>query len=376
MTMENRDGPHAAETDALHLDLGLLHGDGIGPEIVDGTAAIIEAAVKTVPTLSVSWDVLPIGHTALASAGDPIPRSTLDALEGLDAWILGPHDNSSYPESWRGSLSPGGTIRKHFDLYANVRPARAFVSTHALSPQMDLVVVRENTEGFYADRNMYAGSGEFMPTPDVAMAVAVVTRAATTRIAHHAFQLAQLRRKHVTIAHKMNVLAMTTGLFRDVCVEVGRQYPDVDIDEQHIDALAARMASDGDQLDVIVAENMFGDILSDLAGALAGSLGIAPSLNASDSKAMAQAAHGAAPDIAGKNVANPTALIMSSTMLLRWLDKRHTHSALTATADRIDAAVRQVIENGVTTPDLGGSATTGDFVSAVTAVIDGGHTLV
>ena len=159
---------------------------------------------------------------------------------------------------------------------------------------------------------MHVGSGEFMPTPNLAMAVAVVTRRACERIAHEAFRIARSGRGAMTVAHKANVLSMTTGLFRDVCLEVAEQYPDVAVSHHHIDALAAHLVRHGDRFDVIVAETMFGDILSDLTGELAGSIGIAPSLNASEAKAMAQAGHGAAPDIAGLGIANPIATILSS----------------------------------------------------------------
>ena len=230
----------------------------------------------------------------------------------------------AYPEPQRSQLNPSGALRKHFDLYANVRPARAF--GRAVVPDADLVIVRENTEGFYADRNTFAGTGEFMPTPDVAVTMGIITRAAVERIAVTAFELAQRRRKHLTIVHKANVLRLTMGLFRDVCREVGERYPDVVVDDFHIDAMTVHLVRRGGDFDVLVAENMFGDILSDLTGELAGSLGIAPSLNSSDTRAMAQAAHGSAPDIAGRDLANPIAMILSSAMLLDWLASRGSTS--------------------------------------------------
>ncbi len=356
-------------TPPLQLRIGVLPGDGIGPEVVPAAEHIIDAALASQLDVEITWQRLPIGHDAISRYGTPMPSTTLDALDELDAWILGPHDSASYPDQWRTRLTPGGTIRKRFGLFANIRPARALPGTAAVSPRMDLVVVRENTEGFYADRNMHSGSGEFMPTPDLAMAVGVVTRHASERIAHEAFRLARTRRRRVTIAHKTNVLSMTTGLFLDVCLEVSSQYPDVDVDHQHIDALAALLVRQGDAFDVIVTENMFGDILSDLTGELAGSIGSAPSLNTSDTKAMAQAAHGAAPDIAGLGIANPTAVILSSAMLLRCLGARYEYSVLGRTASRIEAAVETVIGQGVCTADLGGTASTAGFIDAVVAAM-------
>ncbi|MFE7423336.1 isocitrate/isopropylmalate dehydrogenase family protein [Rhodococcus sp. NPDC057529] len=349
------------------IRIGVLHGDGIGPEVVSAAVQTVDAALASRSHPAIIWEALPIGHEAIRRHGNPLPTQTLDGLDRLDAWVLGPHDSASYPNRWRTQLPPGGAIRKRFDLFANIRPARTLPTVEARAAGIDLVVVRENTEGFYADRNMHLGSGEFMPTPDVAMAVAVVTRQACERIAHVAFRLAQSRRKRVTIAHKANVLALTTGLFRDVCHEVGAQYPDVEIEDQHIDALAALMVRRGETFDVVLAENMFGDILSDLTGELAGSIGNAPSLNTSDSKAMAQAAHGAAPDIAGTGIANPTAMILSTAMLLRWLGARDELSTLHAAADAIDTSVEATVAAGIRTPDLGGKASTAVFVAALIA---------
>lgn len=338
------------------ITLGVLPGDGIGPEVVAAAVRVTEAAVG-----DVTWRELPIGAAAIDTHGTPLPESTLAQLEHLDGWLLGPHDNASYPA---GFPAPGGMIRKRFDLFANIRPARA-LGVPAACPGMDLVIVRENTEGFYADRNMYAGSGEFMPTPDVALAVAVFTRRACERIAHEAFRLAARRRRSVTIAHKANVLTMTTGLFRDVCLEVGRGYPDIAVRTEHVDALAALLVRTPEAFDVIVAENMFGDILSDLTAELSGSLGMAPSINASATQAMAQAAHGSAPDIAGRDVANPIAMMLSSAMLLRWLGQRRAATQLARAADAIDGAVTAVVDAGVRTRDIGGSATTTEFTDAV-----------
>ena len=174
------------------------------------------------------------------------------------------------------------------------------------------MIARENTEGFYADRNTYAGTGEFMPTADVAICLGVFTRPAVERIARTAFELARRRRNKLTIVHKANVLQLSSGLFKRVCLEVAEGYPDVEVDDFHIDAMTVHLLRRAADFDVVVAENMFGDILSDMAGELAGSLGIAPSINASDDRCMAQASHGSAPDIAGKGLANPIAMILSA----------------------------------------------------------------
>ncbi|MGV0812764.1 isocitrate/isopropylmalate dehydrogenase family protein [Mycolicibacterium boenickei] len=356
--------------DGRVLTLGVLPGDGIGPEIVASATRVAGRALDSV-SVDVQWRELPFGRQAIDEFGTPLPQSTLAELDGLAGWILGPHDNAGYPEQFRGTLSPGGAIRKHYNLFANIRPARALSrSVRAVCPDLDVVIVRENTEGFYADRNMYDGAGEFMPTPDVALAVAVFTRTAGERIAHEAFRLAAARRKSVTIAHKTNVLAKTTGLFRDACLTVATHYPSVEVRGEHIDALAARLVSHPGDFDVIVAENMFGDILSDLAGQLSGSLGMAPSINASHTHAMAQAAHGSAPDIAGRDIANPVAMILSTAMLLRWLaDRDRGTPALRLAAERIEDAVTRTLDAGVGTPDIGGGASTSSFTEQVIAAL-------
>lgn len=368
LSNDGRVNPHRAIThDSTRV--GLLVGDGIGHEIVPATRSVVDTAVAAAGEAPIDWVTLPIGLDAIAEHGTPIPDVTLDALADLDGWVLGPHDSAAYPEEFRGRLTPGGTIRKRFDLFANVRPAQAFSGVRAVVPDMDLVIVRENTEGFYADRNMHTGSGEFMPTPDVALAVAVFTRRACERIAQTACDLAARRRGRVTVVHKANVLTLTTGLFRDVCVEVAEGFPGVRVDTEHVDAMAAHLVRRGGDFDVVVTENMFGDILSDLAGELSGSLGTAPSLNASHTQAMAQAAHGAAPDIAGRNRANPTALMLSAAMLLDWLAARRGRDGLARAAGRIRRAIEQTLAAGVATADLGGLASTAEFTETVGARI-------
>lgn len=354
------------------LPLGVLAGDGIGPEIITAAAQVTERALAAV-SVPVAWRRLTMGAEAITSDGTPLPQRTLDELDSLDAWLLGPHDNAGYPEPFRGELSPGGAIRKRYGLFANIRPARRLSDAiPAVCPELDVVVVRENTEGFYADRNMYDGAGEFMPTPDVAMAIGVFTREACERIAREAFRLAGTRRGSVTVAHKANVLSKTTGLFRDSCLRVSEEYPDVSVRLEHIDALAALVVARPAEFDVIVAENMFGDILSDLTGQLSGSLGMAPSVNASADKAMAQATHGSAPDIAGRNIANPVAMIMSAAMLLDWLARRQHRRPLADAAEMIRHSVTRTLDDGVHTADLGGTSTTTGFTEHLLAVLDAG----
>jgi 3-isopropylmalate dehydrogenase len=356
---------------SMKLRLGLLEGDGIGPEIVPASVEVVDAALESAGVPAIDWVALPLGRQAIDSHGEHTPGDTLAELAQTDGWLLGPHDSASYPEPFRSQLNPSGTIRKHFDLFANIRPAKAFEGARSIVSGTDLVIVRENTQGFYADRNTFAGTGEFMPDANTAIAMGIITRSAVEKIAKVAFDLARQRRSKVTIVHKANVLKLTTGLFRDVCREVAIDYPDVELDDFHIDAMTVHLVRNADRFDVIVTENMMGDILSDLAGEIAGSLGLAPSLNASLDRAMAQAAHGSAPDIAGRGIANPIAMILSSAMLLKWLGARHEEPALVTASELIETGVVDTVRGGTMTSDMGGSTSTSGFGTAVAKTILG-----
>jgi 3-isopropylmalate dehydrogenase len=353
--------------------MGLLQGDGIGPEVVPCAQDCVDAAIAEALGARIEWTSLPFGREAIASHGAAVPEETLVALGGQHAWILGPHDSAAYPEPHRSALNPSGTVRKHFGLYANIRPAISSDGSNAIVHNTDLVIVRENSEGLYSDRNTYAGSGEFMPTPDVAVSHGITTRAATERIADVAFELAMSRRKQVTIVHKANVLKMSSGLFRTVCMEKAKSYPEVQVNEFHIDAMTVHLLRRANEFDVIVTENMFGDILSELAGEIAGSLGTAASINHSGSQAMAQAAHGSAPDIAGTGTANPIATILSSALLLRWMARAYADNRLTVAASRIEDGVAATIRSGQVTSDLGGSSSTRECARAIVASIRNGR---
>lgn len=344
--------------------LGVLKGDGIGPEIVEATLAVLEAVRKPLP-LQFEWLLLPMGWEGIRAAGSALPDSTIQILAACDAWIMGPHDSASYPETERAKRNPSGELRHRFDLYANLRPTRAYPGVACLSPAMDLVIVRENTEGFYSDRNMAWGLGEFMPTPDMALTMGKFSRHASARIAGAAFTLARQRRRKVAIVHKANVLRQAYGLFLEACQEVAKGFPEITVEDYHIDAMAAHLVRRGRDFDVVLTTNMFGDILSDLAGELAGSLGMSPSINAGLDRAMAQAAHGAAPDIAGRGIANPLGMILSGAMLLRWLGGARSDRAAETGAARIEDAVRLALAAGTKTPDLGGTASTAELSSAI-----------
>ncbi|KEP25495.1 isocitrate/isopropylmalate dehydrogenase family protein [Bacillus zhangzhouensis] len=345
--------------------IGVLKGDGIGPEIVQASMCILEAALSQFHESFVEFVECPIGFEAIQSLHqDPVPTSTKDELKKCHGWILGPHDSASYPDIFKERRNPSGELRHTFDLFANIRPSQSLPGVQSLARDVNLVIFRENTEGFYPDRNMYHGVGEWMITPDVAISTGVFTKKAITRIAHAAFQSAMERRQKVTIVHKANVIKLGSGLFLRTCQEVAKAYPQVTVEDVHIDAMAAHLVRRASDFDVIVTENMFGDILSDLTGELVGSLGIAPSLNCNEDQAMAQAAHGSAPDIAGQNIANPIGMILSTVMLCDWLHAKYHDERLKKTAALIERTLHEIMKMNVKTKDLGGNETTTQFTEA------------
>jgi 3-isopropylmalate dehydrogenase len=235
---------------------------------------------------------------------------------------------------------------------------------------MDLVIMRECTEGFYPDRNMHQGSGEFMPVPGVALSVRKITAHACERIARRAFELSGKRRKLVTAVHKQNVFRVTDGLYLDTVRAVAREFPEVKLEEEIVDAMAAKLVRHPERYDVVLATNFYADILSDLASELSGSLGLAGSVNAGDELCAAQAQHGSAPDIAGKDRANPTSLILSAAMLLEWIGEKRKRESLARAARAIDAAIDKVLSKPETrTADLGGRLGTRAFGAAVAAAL-------
>ncbi len=344
----------------------VLPGDGIGPEISAATVNVVEAVGRLLG-FRPQFAYAEIGFASLSRHGTTFTDAVFAQCQQADGIILGPVSHNEYPPVEQGGLNPSGQLRRRLDLYANIRPAR----TRAGFPPpcgkpFDLVVVRENTEGFYADRTMFMGTGEIMPTPDLAMAFRKVTRDGSTRIAQSAFALAMQRRKKVTAVHKANVLRTSDGLFLECVRAVAGRYPEVRYEEKLIDAMAALLIRDPSVYDVIVTTNMFGDILSDEASELSGSLGLAASLNAGSRHAVAQAQHGSAPDIAGRGVANPASLIGSAGMLLAWLGERRDEAKLVQAAAVIESALDRVIADPARrTADMGGTLATEAFTAAV-----------
>lgn len=363
-------------TSPAALDLVTLEGDGVGPEIMAATLAVLRAAAARAD-VGLSLRSLDIGFRALERVGATITDSVVAAAGAADGVILGPVSHNAYPSREKGGLNPSGELRKRLALYANIRPAITPPGVRpATGTPLDLVIFRENTEGFYADRNLHIGPGEIMPTEDMALSFRRVTREASLKIARAAFEAARRRKRagrgpgRVTAVHKANVLRMGDGLFLDCVRAVGRDFPEIALEEILIDAMCAHLVRRPDTFDVVCTTNMYGDILSDLATELAGGIGLAASLNAGDQTAVAQAQHGSAPDIAGRDIANPSSLIGSTAMLFDWLGERRGDPKLASVAARINAALAAAVGAPETrTADLGGALGTAAFGDAVAALV-------
>ena len=348
------------------MKIVVLAGDGIGPETMAATVNVLQAASQKFNLqLELQHDIA--GHDSLKQHGATVTQALLEKVRKADGLMLGPMATYDFKDEAKGEINPSMFFRKHLDLFANIRPARTYVGVKTITSNFDLIVVRENTEGFYADRNMAAGNGEVLVTPDVGIALRRITRECCERIARSAFELAMQRHRHVTLVHKHNVLKITDGIFLDACHRVAQDFPDVKVDDFIVDAMMAHVVRAPSRFDVIVTTNMFGDILSDLTAELSGSLGMGGSLNAGTHYAMGQAAHGSAPDIAGQDIANPFSLILSAAMLLRWHAQRSNQSAFSQAATCIEDAIAHCVAHGHSTRDVGGTLgtrATGDAVIA------------
>ncbi|MBR0646452.1 isocitrate/isopropylmalate family dehydrogenase [Plastoroseomonas hellenica] len=354
------------------MKLAVLPGDDIGPEITEATLSVLRAADARFG-LGLAFETHEVGMAAHRRTGTTLPASAFVAAEAADAVLLGPGGMTAYPPLAEGGVNIPGTIRKRLDLFANIRPARSRPGVPRAHPGLDCVIVRENTEGFYADRSLFQGHGEFMPTPDVAMSVRLITARASRRIAEVAFRIAATRRRHITMVGKRHVMQVTDGLFMREVAAVAERHPGIALREIDVDAMAAELYTRPEAFDVILTTNMFGDILSNQANALAGGLGLAAALNLGDAHAAANAGHGSAPDIAGRGIANPAGLILSAALLLAHLGDTSGNNACTVAARAIERAVDRALQAPETrTGDLGGHATTEGFVEALCRCIEAG----
>jgi isopropylmalate/isohomocitrate dehydrogenase-like protein len=333
-------------------NIAVLKGDGIGPEVTDATIKVLEA-IQDSSDLKLNFLYGEAGYHCIAEHGTNLPEETIALLKQTDACLKGP---MTTPEEPGAPVSAAVKIRKMFNLYANVRPCRSFPNVEALKPNIDLVVVRENTEG------MYSGV-EYEVSPGVAVAMRIITQEASALVAEYAFKLAEKRRKHLTYVHKANILRITDGVFNDAVKEAARKHPDVTVDAVHIDAMAMHLIKKPETYDVIVTTNLFGDVISDEAAQVTGSLGLAAGANIGDAYGMFEPVHGSAPKYTGMNRVNPTATIMAAQMMLDYLGEKKA-------AAKIEKAVMNVLSEGkVRTADLGGSSTTSEMSDAIASKV-------
>jgi isocitrate dehydrogenase (NAD+) len=334
----------------------LIRGDGIGPEVVDAAVRAVEATGAII-----DWQPHDAGAGAVAKHGAPLPEGTLASIRQNRLCLKGP---LATPIGG-GYRSVNVALRLEFDLYANLRPARTYVgltSKYVHHDNVDLFVVRENTQGEYSGIEHYID-----PSKSAAEAISIITRHGSDRIIRFAFEHARAAgRKSVTLVHKANILKMTSGLFLDTGRDIARSYPDINFSDIIVDNCAMQLVRDPSRFDVIVTTNLFGDILSDLTAGLVGGLGLVAGANIGEQAAIFEAVHGTAPDIAGKGVANPTAVMLAGAMMLDRMGQRDR-------SQRLEAAIRRVIAAGLDlTPDLGGSGTTERFTARVVSAISGG----
>ena len=327
--------------------IAVIPGDGIGPEIMAATLEVLDAL-----DCGLVYATVEAGMVALEKHGDLLPKATLDAIARHQVALKGPLTTPI----GGGFTSINVTLRRHFDLYANVRPAISFPGTKARYQNIDIITVRENTEGAYlAEGQTISEDGE------VAQSIIRNTRKGSTRIVRYAFEMAVKKgRKKVTAVHKANIMKTSSGLFLSVAREVAKEYPQIEFNEMIVDNACMQLVMRPEQFDVIVTTNLFGDILSDLCAGLVGGLGLAPGDNIGEHAAIFEAVHGSAPDIAGKGIANPCALLLAAADML-------DHLGMVAKGTAIRQAIRDTLahEHDAATPDLGGKGSTRSFAAAI-----------
>ena len=350
------------------LTIGILLGDDIGLEVVPEAVKVMRAAAAR-SGLAIDWQPLPVGRKAHESHGTTLPEATVAGLAGVDGWLQGPIGHNAYPRNDPGWINP--PLRKRFELYASVKPVKSYPNLPSLHKNVDIVFLREVNEGMQSSSVAVAGTGEFRPNDEISIGTRVVTRRGASRVAREAFEIARTRpRRRVTSVHKEPVYRLVCGMFAEECRKMAREYPDVTLDEVLVDGFAMKLVMQPQQFDVVVTTNQFGDILTDEGAGIVGGLGLAPGLCVGERQAMAQATHGSAPDIAGRNLANPYAMIMSGQMLLEWLGRKRGEPRARDAAQRIATAVDRVIADGSRlTRDLGGRAGTSEMGDAVAQAI-------
>ncbi|MGP9677536.1 isocitrate dehydrogenase [Halomonas sp. AOP27-A1-41] len=331
--------------------IAVIKGDGIGPEIMDATLRVLDAL-----ECGFEYEFVDAGLSALENHGTLIPQASLDAIEKHGIALKGPLTTPI----GKGFSSINVQLRRHFDLYANVRPAISFPGTRSRFEDIDMITVRENTEGAYLSDGQ-----EMIDDGNTGISVIKVTRKGSERIVRYAFELAKSSgRKKVTAVHKANIIKTSSGLFLDVAREIAGEYPDIEFQEMIVDNACMQLVMNPHQFDVVVTTNLFGDILSDLCAGLVGGLGLAPGANIGERAAIFEAVHGSAPDIAGKKLANPCALLLAAAQLL-------DHLGMADKGETIRHGIRSVLETrrDMVTPDMGGTGNTDTFAQALVEYI-------
>ena len=327
--------------------ISLIPGDGIGPELIKNAKMVLEFINDTT---SIKFNLLEVdaGDYAVSKFGKALPDFTLDSIKKSDASLKGPVGESAADVII--------FLRRYFDLYANIRPAKSFPNIASISNNVDLVIVRENTEDVYLGWEFYADS-------ETIVALRVISEQASRRIAEYAFKTAIIRnkKKRVVSVHKANVLRKSDGLFRNICKNISQKYPQIEYSELYVDACAMNLIRNPETFDVIVTTNLFGDILSDEAAQIVGGLGMGPSANIGQNFSLFEPVHGAAFDIAGKNIANPSSIFLSIKMMLEWLGDKFQDSLLFLEAAKIENAIISLLKQNQKTMDIGGNLSTSDF---------------
>jgi NAD-dependent isocitrate dehydrogenase len=328
----------------MSMKVGLLKGDGIGPEICQAVVEILKAAKAPI-----EWEDIPSGEEAIVKFNSPMPQSSVDRVRELKIALKGP---TGTPIG-KGHKSANVTLRKSLDLYANVRPSQSIPAIEANFKNIDILTIRENTEDVYA-------AIEHQLAPGVVQCLKIITAPGSERIIRYAFETARsLKRKKIHCIHKANIMKMTDGLFLDIFRKVATEYPEIEAKDIIVDNVCMQLVQKPQQFDMFVTENLYGDIISDLCAGLIGGLGVAAGANIGAKAAVFEAVHGTAPDIAGKGLANPTALLLSAVMMLE-------HLKMYEMAARVKAALIEVLSEGkALTPDLKGKASTQDFTAAI-----------
>ncbi|MCW3994574.1 MAG: isocitrate/isopropylmalate dehydrogenase family protein [Candidatus Bathyarchaeota archaeon] len=335
--------------------ISLIPGDGIGPELTEATLKVLESVQEN---FGIKLQIIEAeaGDVTLAKRGAALPPDTVEKIKISHACLKGPVGESAADVIVK--------LRLMFDLYANLRPIKAYPAVPVARPDIDIFFVRENTE------DVYKGL-EHILDPNTTICIRLITRKASERIAKKAFDIARLRngKKKVTAIHKANVMRVTDGLFRDVCREVSKQYPDITFNELYVDAASMRLIKEPQEFDVLCTCNMFGDILSDEAAQLIGGLGMAPGANVGDNFALFEPIHGSAPNRAGKHTANPISMILAAKMMLDWLGEKYKDPKCLHAGQAIEKGVIYALRNGQTVPDCGGNATTVGMAEAIAAAL-------